>query len=121
MFFADRFSRADPVGVSAGAQEILAEGTAGGSSGYSEAFAFEVLHRCEGAELIKSETEIVYDTPGALTDILVRIDGMPVGVSVTRVVTVTAACTRCTHDDRGGGAVRKLGILSTMYVGRIAG
>jgi hypothetical protein len=73
--------------LTAGAQEILAEGTAGGSSGVSEAFAFEVLARCEGATLVKTETEIVYDPPTSVkTDILVEIAGMRVGVSVTRAV-----------------------------------
>jgi hypothetical protein len=86
---------ADGAGLlSAGAQEILAEGTAGGSSGYSEAFAFEVLQRCEGASLVKSETEIEYTAEGASTDMLVAIDGTRVGVSVTRAVNVTGACTR---------------------------
>lgn len=81
------FTSMDELLLSAGAQEILAEGTAGGSSGLSEAFAFEVLHRCEGAELVKTETEIVYDPIGSdKTDILVTIDGHPIGVSVTRAV-----------------------------------
>lgn len=94
MFFDEPWSSADTDRISEGGAEILRDGTAGGSSGYSEVFAFEVLHRCEGAELIKSETEIVYDTPGRITDILVRIDGMPIGVSVTRAVTVTGMCMR---------------------------
>lgn len=70
-----------------GAQQILEDGTAGGSSGISEAFAFEVLARCESATFVKSETEIVYDpVTSKKTDILVSIDGMQVGVSVTRAV-----------------------------------
>jgi hypothetical protein len=69
-----------------GAQEILADGTAGGSSLYSEVFAFEWLARCELATLIKTETEIVYDIEGKKADILVEIDGRRVGVSVTRAV-----------------------------------
>jgi hypothetical protein len=84
--FPAAFTMADEMRLSAGAQEILLEGTAGGSSSYSEAFAFEVLHRCEGAALIKTETEIVYDTAGTITDILVEIDGHKIGVSVTRAV-----------------------------------
>ncbi|MBK8173110.1 MAG: hypothetical protein IPK60_22635 [Sandaracinaceae bacterium] len=68
-----------------GAQEILADGTAGGSSGISEALAFEVLARCEDATFLKSETEVVYDpTTSKKTDILISIGGMRVGVSVTR-------------------------------------
>jgi hypothetical protein len=70
-----------------GGQEIVADGNLGGSSLWSEVFAFEVLARCEGAELIKSEGEIVYDDAGGKkTDILVRIDGAKVGVSVVRAV-----------------------------------
>ena len=82
--------------LSAGAQQILAEGTAGGSSGYSEAFAFEMLHRCEGAGLVASETMIRYSVPmpGSITDILVEIDGLKIGVSVSRAVTVTGRCMR---------------------------
>jgi hypothetical protein len=80
------FTPTDETRLSAGAQEILLDGTAGGSSGYSEAFSFEVLHRCEGAALLKSETEIVYDATGSITDILVEIGGHRVGVSVTRAV-----------------------------------
>lgn len=81
------YTMADLVRLSSGAQEILADGTAGGSSGYSEAFSFEVLARCEGATLIKSETEILYEpVTSKKTDILVQIDGHKIGVSVTRAV-----------------------------------
>lgn len=94
--FPEGFSAADASRLGAGAQTILSEGTAGGSSGYSEAFAFEVLERCEGASLVASETMIRYSvpTPGAIADILVAIDGVRVGVSVTRAVTVTGMCMR---------------------------
>jgi hypothetical protein len=94
--FAEGFSRVDAARLGEGAQTILADGTAGGSSGYSEAFAFEVLERCEGASLVASETMIRYATPapGAIADILVEIDGVRVGVSVTRAVTVTGMCMR---------------------------
>jgi hypothetical protein len=85
--FPSGFTDADIPRLSAGAREILAEGTAGGSSEHSEAFSFEILHRCEGALLVKSETEIVYDPiESAKTDILVEIDGHLIGVSVTRAV-----------------------------------
>lgn len=73
--------------LSPGARTILTEGTAGGSSEFSEAFAYEVLHRCEGAELIKTETFVMYDPPSSKkTDILVQIDGLRIGVSVARAV-----------------------------------
>jgi len=59
---------------------------AGGSSGFSEIFAYEELARCELATFLKTETEIVYDTAGKITDLEVEIDGHKIGVSVTRAV-----------------------------------
>jgi hypothetical protein len=47
-----------------GGQEMLLDGNAGGSSVYSEVFAFEWLARCEGASLLKTENEIAYDVAG---------------------------------------------------------
>jgi hypothetical protein len=73
--------------LTAGGQEILRDGNAGGSSLESEIFAYEMLDRCEGATLLKTETEVVYTDPRSkLTDILVELDGMKIGVSVTRAV-----------------------------------
>ncbi len=72
--------------LSEGGQQILEEGTAGGSSVLSEVFAFEMLKRCESATLLKTETAIVYDTEGKLTDFLAEIDSLKIGVSVTRAV-----------------------------------
>jgi hypothetical protein len=72
--------------LTSGGQEMVADGNAGGSSLESEIFSLEVLTRCEGAILVKTETEVVYDLSGSITDILVEIDGMKVGVSVTRAV-----------------------------------
>ena len=72
--------------LTSGGQEMVADGNAGGSSLESEIFSLEVLTRCEGAILFKTETEVVYDLSGSITDILVEIDGMKVGVSVTRAV-----------------------------------
>lgn len=77
---------ADLTLLTSGGQEMVADGNAGGSSLESEIFSLEVLTRCEGATLVKTETEVVYDLPGSITDILVEIDGMKVGVSVTRAV-----------------------------------
>jgi len=75
----------DPALLSDGAREILADGTAGGSSGESEAISYDVLYRCELAALLLSETEIVYDPPTSVkTDYLSSIDARNVGVSVTR-------------------------------------
>ncbi len=70
-----------------GGRQIILAGNAGGSSLYSEVFAFEWLARCEHAALLKTETTIVYDVAGKKADLLVEIDGRKVGVSVTRAVT----------------------------------
>lgn len=68
-----------------GAQEVLAAGNLGGSSLYSEAVSFEVLDRCEDATLLKTEAEIDYqDSGGKKTDLLITIEDVAVGVSVTR-------------------------------------
>jgi hypothetical protein len=70
-------------------QRLFDTPNAGGSSTESEAMSMEVLRACEGAKLLKTETEILYAPPddaggNAITDILVEIDGKKVGVSVTR-------------------------------------
>ncbi len=72
--------------LSADGQRIMTTPNAGGSSVESEVMSFEVLRACEGAKLIKTETEVEYldDTTGPSTDILVEIAGKKVGVSVTR-------------------------------------
>ncbi len=72
--------------LTAGSQQILRDGNAGGSSILSEVFAYEVLARCERATLVKTETQIIYDQPGAMTDLLVTMANVPLGVSVTRAV-----------------------------------
>ena len=73
--------------LTAGGQEIWADGNAGGSSIYSEIFAYEILYRCELAVLLKTEMEVEYTVPDSkITDLLVEIDGVPIGVSVTRAV-----------------------------------
>jgi hypothetical protein len=69
-----------------GGQEIITDGNAGGSSIFSEVFSFEVLNRCDMAILLKTETEVVYDVQGKITDLLVSLDALKVGVSVTRAV-----------------------------------
>ena len=75
----------DETKLSAGGQQIFKEGTLGGSSVHSEIFAHEVLHRCELAKLIKSESKITYkNSGGKKTDMLLTIDARKVGVSVTR-------------------------------------
>ncbi|MEZ4368669.1 MAG: hypothetical protein R2939_20700 [Kofleriaceae bacterium] len=70
-----------------GGATIVASPNEGGSSIFSETFAYEVLARCELATLLKLETQIAYIGPGSKTDLLVEIDGLKVGVSVTRAMT----------------------------------
>jgi hypothetical protein len=85
--FPVRLTEADLVHFTEGTRDVIAEGTVGGSSVYSEAISFEVLARCEGADLLASEPGIRYVDPGgSRTDLLVEIDGLRVGVSVTRAV-----------------------------------
>ena len=85
--FARRYQDpADRPLLTPGGRTIVATPNAGGSSLYSEVFAFEQLARCEEAGLLKTETEIVYDTQGKITDILVTVDGHKIGVSVVRAV-----------------------------------
>ncbi len=75
----------DPALLSSGGNYIATHDNAGGSSVESEAIAFEMLYRCEGAEFLKGENEVAYqDDGGKITDILVKIDNRKVGVSVTR-------------------------------------
>ena len=69
-----------------GGQHLAETPNAGGSSGLSEIFAYEELARCEHATLLKTETEIVYDTAGKITDLEIELAGHKVGVSVTRAV-----------------------------------
>jgi hypothetical protein len=72
--------------LTAGGRHLAETPNAGGSSGLSEIFAFEQLARCETASLLKTETEIIYDTTGKITDLEVLLDGHKIGVSVTRAV-----------------------------------
>lgn len=86
--FAERYD--DPIDrpqLTPGGQYLVTIPNAGGSSVFSEVFAYEWLARCEGATLIKAETEIVYDVEGKKVDLLVGIDERKVGVSVTRAMT----------------------------------
>jgi hypothetical protein len=84
-FGKDPYDDADYALLSAGGREMIDDGNAGGSSLLSEVFSYELLARCEGAALLKTETEIAYDDPGSkITDLLVEIDGLRIGVSVTR-------------------------------------
>jgi hypothetical protein len=86
-FGADPFDDADVDLLTPGGQKIFDDDNAGGSSKMSEIFAFEVLARCELAELLKTEMEVDYlDEQGKITDLLVQVDGRKLGVSVTRAM-----------------------------------
>ena len=76
----------DRASLSPGGQALFDIANAGGSSVESEVMSFEVLHFCEGATLLKSETQISYEPPSdaganTITDIL--------GCSATAEVQVT--------------------------------
>lgn len=86
--FARRYNDPDDRSLlTPGGQHLAATPNAGGSSGFSEIFAYEELARCELAELLKTETEIIYDQAGKITDLEVSLDGLKIGVSVTRAQT----------------------------------
>lgn len=72
--------------LSSEGQQMASKGNLGGSSLNSELMAFEILHRCDQAKLLKTEAEIVYAIEGKKTDLLVEIDGEKVGVSVVRAM-----------------------------------
>jgi hypothetical protein len=79
----------DRAALSPGGQILFDTPNAGGSSFESEVMSFEILHYCEGASLLKTETQIGYAPPddagaNSITDVLVEIGGKKVGVSVTR-------------------------------------
>ncbi len=85
-FGTDPYDASDYEHLSLGGQTIADTPNAGGSSQWSEVFSYELLYRCELAQLLKTETEILYDTEGAITDLLVSINTLKVGVSVTRAM-----------------------------------
>jgi hypothetical protein len=99
-FAADRYDDpADRPRLTAGGIKIVSSDNAGGSSVFSEAFAFEWLARCEQATLLKTETEIAYDTVSKKADLLVEIDSRKVGVSVTRAVAFPFGTRLYTQDE----------------------
>ena len=86
-FGADPYDANDRDRLTAGGQTIVQTGNKNEGSLLSEVFAFEVLQRCEGAQLLKTETQISYTDPmGKKTDLLVQLQGQQIGVSVTRAV-----------------------------------
>jgi hypothetical protein len=82
----DPYDAGDIDRLTDGGREILADGNAGGSSILSEVFAYEMLARCEGARLLKTENEIVYDVQSKITDMIVLIDDLKIGANPTRAI-----------------------------------
>jgi hypothetical protein len=74
--------------LSEGGLEMVDAGNLNQGSLYSEVFSYEVLYRCEGAELLLTEGEVIYDDPaGKKTDLVIDVDGYRLGMSVVRAVT----------------------------------
>ena len=74
----------DASGLSGQTLKRYEEQNAGGSSRCSEVMSMQLLMDCEGASVLKTETEMVYDTEGKIADYLVSFGGVTAGVSVTR-------------------------------------
>jgi hypothetical protein len=81
-FGADPYDDGDFSLLTPEAQQILTDG-----DDIEAAFSIELLARAESAELLKTFTEIIYDDPaGKKTSYSVQIDGITIGVKVTRAV-----------------------------------
>lgn len=84
-FGADPYDPTDFGRLSAGAQAILGSPTPPTSSALARAFEFEVLRRCEAAQLLKTADEIEYlDEGGKKADVLLQIAGWKIGVTFSR-------------------------------------
>ena len=71
--------------LSSGAKRMSTCPNAGGSSEKSEILSFELLKRCFGADLIKTEMEVNYfPAGGSITDYTCTMFSTKLGVSVTR-------------------------------------
>jgi hypothetical protein len=74
----------DAEGLSGQTLKRYEEPNAGGSSRCTEVMSMQLLMDCEGASVLKTETEMVYDTEGKIADYLAEVGGVTTGVSVTR-------------------------------------
>ena len=73
--------------LSIGAKRLFACPNAGGSSEKSEILSFELLQRCFGADLQKTEMEVNYfPQGGSITDYTCKMFSTFLGVSVTRAM-----------------------------------
>mmetsp|Transcript_12425 Transcript_12425/g.11031 ORF Transcript_12425/g.11031 Transcript_12425/m.11031 type:complete len:388 (-) Transcript_12425:78-1241(-) len=78
----------EQIRISNGAKRLMFSENAGGASELSEGFSFEVLKKCFGAKLLKTEMEIKYMwfNHWKKTDYSVKIGNNVIGVSVTRAM-----------------------------------
>ena len=74
----------DTTSLSAGAKKRFDGPNAGGSSKCSEVMSMQLLFDCAGATVHKTEVEIAYDKKGSITDYILDMKGVKLGVSVTR-------------------------------------
>lgn len=73
--------------LSNGAKRLFTSPNAGGSSEKSEVLSYELLQRCFGADLLKTEMEVQYfPEGGAITDYTCKMFSTRLGVSVTRAM-----------------------------------
>ena len=77
----DRF---DAASLSGQRQARFEEANAGGSSSCSEVMSMALLVDCEGAVILKRETEVSYDVEGKIADYIATLGPTTAGVSVTR-------------------------------------
>ncbi|XP_038065949.1 AAC-rich mRNA clone AAC4 protein-like [Patiria miniata] len=83
----ESFRHVSMMDLSAGGFKILNIPNAGGNSVDSEVLSFELLHRCFGAQLLKTEMEVAYyPEGGSITDYTCLMFGTRLGVSVTRAM-----------------------------------
>ena len=74
----------DTAPLSGQRQARYEEPNAGGSSACSEVMSMALMVDCEGAVILKRETEVVYDTQGKIADYIATLGPTTAGVSVTR-------------------------------------
>jgi len=81
------FDAAVAPGLSHDARRVYDEDNAGGTSRNSEAMSMELLGRAFGAILQKTEMQLKYfPSNSPITDMCISIDGIELGVSVTRAL-----------------------------------
>lgn len=77
--------------LSDGARRCIDTPNAGGTSEWSEAISFELLHWLCGARLLRTEMEIEYRCGSKITDYSIMLNGQHLGVSVTRAMSFQKA------------------------------